>query len=78
MLPHARRRLFGYQYAVEIILLPVKRLPDIVAVQNVEVTNLIEKKTAVAIKDKSVTFKPSTKYSRPVGLKEKSSRHSLM
>ena len=38
---------------------------------NNEVTSLIGKKLAVAIKEKSVFSKPSTKYSRPVGLKEK-------
>jgi len=70
--------LFGHQYAVE-MLLPsglqstawVKRLPDVVAALNKEVTSLIGKKSAVAIKEKSVTSKPSTKYSRPAGLKEK-------
>jgi len=73
-------RLFGRQYAVE-MLLPsgerstawVKRLPDVVAALNGEVTSLIRKKPAVTIKEKSVTSKPSIKYSRPVGLKEKSS-----
>jgi len=49
----------------------VKRLPDVVTALNGEVTSLIEKKPAVAIKEKSVTSKPSTKYSRPAGLKEK-------
>jgi len=79
------KRLFGHQYAVE-MLLPsgqrstawVRRLPDIVATPNSEVTSLLGKKPAVTIKEKSVTSKPSTKYSRPVGLKERKLPHSLM
>ena len=71
-------RLFGHQYAME-MLLPggqrstawVKRLPDFVRVLNNEVTSLIGKKPAVAIKEKAVAAKPSTKYSRPVGMKVK-------
>ena len=71
-------RLFGHQYAVE-MLLPggqrstawVKRLPDVVRALNKEVTSLIGIKPAVAIKEKAVAAKPSTKYSRPVGMKEK-------
>ena len=71
-------RLFGHQYAVE-MLLPkgqrstawVKRLPDVVSALNNEVTSLIGKKPAVAIKEKAVTSKPSTKYPRPGGLNEK-------
>ena len=71
-------RLFGHQYAVE-MLLPegkrstewVKRLPDVVGALNNEVTSLIGKKLAVAIKEKAVYSKPSTKYNRPVGLAEK-------
>ena len=71
-------RLFGHQYAVE-MLNPegprstewVKRLPDVVKALNNEVTSLIGKKPAVAIKEKPVASKPSTKYSRPVGMKEK-------
>ena len=71
-------RLFGHQYAVE-MLLPegkrstewVKRLPDVVAALNNEVTSLIGKKPAVAIKEKEVYSKPSTKYNRPVGAAEK-------
>ena len=70
--------LFGHQYAIE-MLLPegqrstawVKRLPDVVNALNNEVTSLIGKKPAVAIKEKAVTSKPWTKYSRPVGLNEK-------
>ena len=71
-------RLFGHQYAVE-MLLPegkrstewVKRLPDVVSALNNEVTSLIGKKPAVAIKEKAVYSKPSTKYNRPVGVAEK-------
>ena len=71
-------RLFGHQYAVE-MLLPegkrstewVKRLPDVVGALNNEVTSLIGKKPAVAIKEKEVFSKPSTKYNRPVGAAEK-------
>ena len=70
--------LFGHQYAVE-MLLPegkrstewVKRLPDVVAALNNEVTSLIGKKRTVAIKEKEVYSKPSTKYNRPVGAAEK-------
>ena len=71
-------RLFGHQYAVE-MLLPggqrstawVKRLPDVVKALNDEVTRLTGKKPAVAIKEKGVVAKPSTPYSRPVGVNEK-------
>jgi len=49
----------------------VKRLPDVVAALNNEVTSLIGKKPAVATKETNITSKPSTKYSRPVSLKEK-------
>ena len=71
-------RLFGHQYAVE-MLLPegkrstewVKRLPDVAGALNNEVTSLIGKKPAVAIKEKEVFSKPSTKYNRPVGVNEK-------
>ena len=71
-------RLFGHQYAVE-MLLPegkrstewVKRLPDVVNALNNEVTSLIGKKPAVAITEMAVYSKPSTKYNRPVGLAEK-------
>ena len=71
-------RLVGHPYAVE-MLLPegkrstewVKRLPDVVSALNNEVTSLIGKNPAVAIKEKAVSSKPSTKYSRPVGLDEK-------
>ena len=71
-------RLFGHQYAVE-MLLPegkrstawVKRLPEVVSALNNEVTSLIGKKPAVAIKEKSVYARPSTPYTRPVGKREK-------
>ena len=69
-------RLFGHQYAME-MLLPekrstewVKRLPDVVNALNNEVTSLIGKKPAVAIKEKSVSSLPKM-YNRPVGLAEK-------
>ena len=60
-------RLFGHQYAVE-MLLPegkrstewVKRLPDVVGALNNEVTRLTGKRPASAIKEKSVVAKPST------------------
>ena len=71
-------RLFGHQYAME-MLLPegqrstawVKRLPDVVKALNDEVTRLTGKKSSVAIKEKGVVAKPSTPYSRPVGVDEK-------
>ena len=49
----------------------VKRLPEVVSALNNEVTRLIGKKPAEAIKEKSVYSKPSTPYSRPVGVNEK-------
>ena len=49
----------------------VKRLPQVVAALNNEVTSLTGKKSAVAIKEKDVSAKPSTPYSRPVGQIEK-------
>ena len=71
-------RLFGYQYAVEMRLPEgqrstawVKRLPEVVAALNNEVTSLTGKKPSIAIKEKSVYSKPSTPYLRPVGKKEK-------
>jgi len=71
-------RLFGHQYAVEMLLsfgqrsaAWVKRLPDVVAALNNEVTHLSGKKLAMAIKAKVVSSKPPTPYSRPVGAKEK-------
>ena len=66
-------RLFGHQYAVE-MLLPegqrstawVERLPDVVSALNNDVTSLTGKIPAVAIKEKGVVAKPSTPYSRPL------------
>ena len=49
----------------------VKRLPQVVAALNNEVTSLTGKKPTVAIKEKDVSAKPSTPYSRPVGQIEK-------
>jgi len=71
-------RLFAHQYAVE-MLLPegkrstawVKRLPEVVSALNNEVTSLIGKKPAFAIKEKSVYARPSTPYTRPAGKREK-------
>jgi len=71
-------RLFGHHYAVE-MLLPegkrstawVKRLPEVVLALNNEVTSLIGKKPAIAIKEKSVYARPSTPYTRPVGKRKK-------
>ena len=71
-------RLFGHQYAVEMRLPAglrstawVKRLPEVVAALNNEVTSLTGKKPTEAIKEKAVATKPSTTYSRPVGEREK-------
>ena len=49
----------------------VKRLPAVFSPLNNEVARLIGKKPAQAIKEKSVLSKPSTPYSRPVGVNEK-------
>ena len=49
----------------------VKRLPSVVSAFNNEVTRLIGKKPAQAIKEKAVSSKPATPYSRPVGVNEK-------
>ena len=72
-------RLFGYQCAVEMNMKNsdkrstewVKRLLEVVSALNNEVTRLIGKKPAEAIKEKSVYSKPATPYSRPVGVNEK-------
>ena len=69
-------RLFGHQYAVEMLhagrsTLWVKRLPDVVSALNNEVTRLTGKKPAYAIKEKNIVSNPSTPYSRPVGVNEK-------
>ncbi|MCV6577134.1 MAG: hypothetical protein OIF58_15520, partial [Cohaesibacter sp.] len=60
--------LFGHQYAAEMRLPEgqrstawVKRLPEVVSALNNEVTSLTGKKPAVAIKEKAVAAKPSTK-----------------
>ena len=62
-------RLFGHQYAAEMRLPEgqrstawVKRLPEVVWALNNEVTSLTGKKPAVAIREKAVAAKPSTKY----------------
>ena len=66
-------RLFGHQYAVEMNMPSgkstawVKRLPEVVAALNHEVTRLIGKKPMVAIREKAVTSKLATPYMRPVG-----------
>ena len=72
-------RLFGHQYAVEMTHThagkrsteSVKRLPEVVSALNNEVTRLIGKKPAQAIKEKAVSSKPSTPFSRPVCVNEK-------
>ena len=71
-------RLFGHQYAVEMLMSEgkrstawMKRLPEVVAALNNEITSLTGKKPAKAIKQKSVFAKPSSSYKRPVGMKEK-------
>ena len=73
-------RLVGHQYPVEMRLPEgqwptawVKRLPEVVSALNNEVTSLIGKKPAEAIKEKAVYSKPSTPYLRPVRKNEKSS-----
>ena len=71
-------RLFANQYAVEMRLTSgqrstewVKRLPAVVSALNNKETRLTGKKPAKAIKEKSVSSKPSTPYSRPVGVNER-------
>ena len=71
-------RLFGHQYAIEMLSNEgqrstewVKRLPSVVSALNNQVTRLIGMKPATAIKKKNVYAEPSTKYLRPVGLNEK-------
>jgi len=49
----------------------VKRLPEVLSALNNNVTRLISKKPAVAIKEKADYASPSTPYSRPVGKNEK-------
>ena len=48
----------------------VARLTDVVSALNNEVTRLTGKKLAEAIKDKTVSARPSTPYLRPVGVNE--------
>ncbi|KAL9982940.1 hypothetical protein ACROYT_G005055 [Oculina patagonica] len=71
-------RLFGYQYGVGLTLPSgqrstawVKRLQEVVAALNNEVTRLTGKKPSEAIKVKAIATKPSTPYLRPVGKSEK-------
>ena len=70
-------KLFGFQYAVEMNMPSgrstawVKRLPEVVSALNNEVTRLIGKKPAVAIREKTVSAKPATTYMRPVGENER-------
>ena len=71
-------RLIGHQHAIEMRLPEgqrstawVKRLPEVVATMNNKVTSLTGQKPAIAIKEKDVSAKPSTPYSRPVGQREK-------
>jgi hypothetical protein len=75
-------RLFGYQYAQEMLLAArgssersaewVTRLPDVVAALNTAVTRLTGKKPVDAIRLKRVTAEPSSVLpGRPVGLEEK-------
>ena len=70
-------KLFGFQYAVEMNLPSgrstawVKRLPEVVNALNNEVTRLIGKKPAVAIREKAVSAKPATTYMRPIGENER-------
>ena len=47
----------------------MKRLPDVVSTLNNEVTRLTGKMPAAGIKEKNVVAKPSTPYTRPVGVK---------
>ena len=70
-------RLFGHQYVVEMNMPSggstawVKRLPEVVSALNNEVTRLIGKKPADAIREKAVASKPATPYIRPVGVNER-------
>ena len=73
-------RLFGHQYAVEMLqpegkrsIAWVKRLPEVVAALNDMETSLTGTKPAEAIKEKAVFSRPSTTYHRPVGTKEEKS-----
>ena len=70
-------KLFGFQYAVEMNMPSgrstawVKRLPEVVSSLNNEVTRLIGKKPAVAIREKVISAKPATTYMRPIGENER-------
>ena len=80
-LPENNPEEIEYQYGVEMQLPDsseaarstawVARLPAVVSALNNEVTRQTGRKPAEAIKAKAVSAKPSTPYSRPVGLKEK-------
>ena len=75
-------RLFGHQYAQEMLLAAqapattqrssewVTRLPDVVAALNGEVTRLIGKRPSEAIRRKAVSARPAAPARRPVGFKE--------
>ena len=70
-------KLFGHQYAQE-MLLPleqrssewVARLPAVVAALNGEVTRLIGKRPSEAIRRKAVSARPAAPARRPVGFEE--------
>ena len=69
-------RLFGYQYAQEMLVHAavstewVARLPAVVAALNGEVTRLIGKRPSEAIRKKVVSTRPAAPARRPVGFKE--------
>ena len=77
-------KLFGHQYAQEVLLAAqapataqaqrssewVTRLPDVVAALNGEVTRLIGKRPSEAIRRKAVSARPAAPARRPVGFKE--------
>ena len=78
------KKLFSYQYSREMNFKSgersrewVKRLPEVVSALNSEETRLTGKKPVDAIKEKVVNAKPSTNYSRPVGLKENKLDYSV-
>ena len=55
----------------------VKRLPEVVGALNNEVTRLTGRKPVDAIRDGVVDAKSATRYSRPIGLKEKQLDYSV-
>ena len=55
----------------------VKRLPQVVSPLNNEETRLTGKRPVDAIKEKLLEAKPSSTYSRPVGLREKKLDYSV-